>query len=174
MSRTMKEDYQRKDEKHSAASEEIESDSPAMMVNGEAPLTEKENSRVSPASASPSRSRTTRVSGVCTPEKKDSGKTLLRRQRCNNEGRNGGSDLSSKRYPSYGEFLILYGSHECVLPVTLRRGGVLNTRLGNYRHEDIISTPYGSKVWTRKTDLKLVLDVIDISSAPFFVRLFVR
>ncbi|PFH32546.1 tRNA methyltransferase complex GCD14 subunit protein [Besnoitia besnoiti] len=65
--------------------------------------------------------------------------------------------LARHACPRYGDFVILYGSHEVVIPVVLQRGRVSNSRLGNYRHEDIVATPYGSKVKERKSKRWLVV-----------------
>ncbi|CBZ51420.1 putative tRNA(adenine-N(1)-)-methyltransferase catalytic subunit [Neospora caninum Liverpool] len=68
-----------------------------------------------------------------------------------------GGQIARREFPRYGDFVILYGSHALVLPVVLERGRVSNSRLGNYRHDDIVSTAYGSKVQDRKSKRWLVV-----------------
>ncbi|KEP64699.1 UNVERIFIED_CONTAM: tRNA methyltransferase complex GCD14 subunit protein [Hammondia hammondi] len=65
--------------------------------------------------------------------------------------------VDHREYPRYGDFVILYGSHQLVIPVLLERGRVSNSRLGNYRHDDIVTTAFGSKVQDRKSKRWLVV-----------------
>ena len=38
----------------------------------------------------------------------------------------------------YGDFIVLYGSHDQIYSVDLEFGGITNNKFGNYHHEDIV------------------------------------
>ncbi|KAH0471535.1 MAG: uncharacterized protein KVP18_003490 [Porospora cf. gigantea A] len=49
-----------------------------------------------------------------------------------------------------GDLAILFGGHEQIYSTTLEKGGVLCCHYGNFKHDDMIGHPWGSKVLDHK------------------------
>jgi len=59
--------------------------------------------------------------------------------------------------PSSGDLVILWAGYSNISSVVLEDGGITNNRLGSFSHDDMIGTPYGSRIYARRGDMWLAL-----------------
>lgn len=59
--------------------------------------------------------------------------------------------------PSSGDFVILWAGYSNISGVVLEDGGITNNRLGSFSHDDMIATPYGSRINARRGGMWLAM-----------------
>ena len=52
----------------------------------------------------------------------------------------------AQRVLQYGDFVILYGSHDHLYSVTLENHAITNNKFGNFHHEDIVGKRFGTQI----------------------------